>query len=191
MGYLTLGSQAPRFRAAKAGIKLVTELSKGARRRPTDAAETESTRCMCWISPPGVCTWPEWRSWNVLAPAGCRRPTPAVRVEHNLDVHGEADWISTLGPEAGDGGRAHRRPGGAGGRRAPRRKHSHTGPGGEDFLRQRTGRRRRRRYGRHPPPARARASGSRLRSSECARQEKPPTAQSGRNAHSAPPGART
>ena len=38
-----------------------------------------------------------------------------VVIEHNLDVIKTADWIVDLGPEGGDGGGQHRRPGHAGG----------------------------------------------------------------------------
>jgi excinuclease ABC subunit A len=60
-----------------------------------------------------------------------------VVVEHNLDVMAEADWISDLGPEAGEGG-GRIVAQGTPAHIARCRKQSHTGRVLDNFLRERT-----------------------------------------------------
>jgi excinuclease ABC subunit A len=56
------------------------------------------------MSPRSACTWPTVEKLihvlHRLVDVGNTRG----RVEHNLDVMAEADWIIDMGPEAGGGG---------------------------------------------------------------------------------------
>ncbi len=121
LGYLSLGQQSPTLSGGEAQrIKLVTELSKARPLEPgSDRAARNGRRATLYVLDEptiGLHMADVERLIRVLHRLVAAGNTVVV-IEHNLDVIAEADWLIDLGPEGGNGGRAHRRAGPARARR--------------------------------------------------------------------------